>query len=77
MIRGLVGSPAKLGAQEHLMVDAVRDRLFEFVTNMAQDLASLNMQRGRDHGIPGTYPLKAFPMHACCLFARLIQFTFI
>ncbi|XP_030208813.1 eosinophil peroxidase [Gadus morhua] len=53
VIRGLVGSPAKLGAQEHLMVDAVRDRLFEFVTNMAQDLASLNMQRGRDHGIPG------------------------
>ena len=56
MIRGLVGSPAKLGVQEHLMVDAVRERLFEFVTKLAQDLASLNMQRGRDHGIPGTNP---------------------
>ena len=60
VIRGLVGRPAKLGVQEHLMVDAVRDRLFEFVSHMAQDLASLNMQRGRDHGVPGTVPLKAF-----------------
>ena len=77
MIRGLVGSPAKLGVQEHLMVDAVRERLFEFVTKLAQDLASLNMQRGRDHGIPGSYPLNASPFHACCLFACLIQFTFI
>ncbi|CAL8406098.1 unnamed protein product [Arctogadus glacialis] len=53
LIRGLAGSPAKLGTQDNLMVDAVRERLFQFVQHLALDLGSLNMQRGRDHGIPG------------------------
>ena len=64
LIRGLAGSPAKLGTQDNLMVDAVRERLFQFVQHLALDLGSINMQRGRDHGIPGTYSLKAFPFHA-------------
>ncbi|CAL8281587.1 eosinophil peroxidase [Gadus morhua] len=53
LIRGLAGSPAKLGTQDNLMVDAVRERLFQFVQHLALDLGSINMQRGRDHGIPG------------------------
>ena len=71
LIRGLVGNPAKLGTQENMLVDAVRERLFQFVEHLALDLGSLNMQRGRDHAIPRTYPLKASPPLACCLFARL------
>uniref|UniRef100_A0A8C5C2E2 Myeloid-specific peroxidase n=1 Tax=Gadus morhua TaxID=8049 RepID=A0A8C5C2E2_GADMO len=52
LIRGLVGNPAKLGTQENMLVDAVRERLFQFVEHLALDLGSLNMQRGRDHAIP-------------------------
>lgn len=60
LIRGLVGRPAKLNTQDHMMVDALREKLFQFVQHLALDLGSLNMQRGRDHGLPGThlpYPL--------------------
>ncbi|KAF7665371.1 hypothetical protein LDENG_00145280 [Lucifuga dentata] len=53
LLRGLVGRPAKLNTQDHMMVDALRERLFEFVQHLALDLGSLNMQRGRDHGLPG------------------------
>uniref|UniRef100_A0A8C5H6C0 Eosinophil peroxidase-like n=1 Tax=Gouania willdenowi TaxID=441366 RepID=A0A8C5H6C0_GOUWI len=53
LLRGLIGRPAKLNTQDHMMVDALRERLFKFVQHIALDLGSLNMQRGRDHGLPG------------------------
>lgn len=60
LIRGLVGRPAKLNTQDHMMVDALRERLFEFVQHLALDLGSLNMIRGRDHGLPGYNAWRRF-----------------
>ncbi|XP_028273018.1 eosinophil peroxidase [Parambassis ranga] len=60
LLRGLIGRPAKLNTQDHMMVDALRERLFEFVQHLALDLGSLNMQRGRDHGLPGYNAWRKF-----------------
>ncbi|XP_042365182.1 eosinophil peroxidase isoform X1 [Plectropomus leopardus] len=60
VIRGLVGRPAKLNTQDHMMVDALRERLFQFVMHLALDLGSLNMERGRDHGLPGYNAWRRF-----------------
>ncbi|XP_028434696.1 eosinophil peroxidase-like isoform X2 [Perca flavescens] len=60
IIRGLVGRQAKLNTQNHMMTDELRDRLFKFFAKLAMDLASLNMQRGRDHGLPGYNKWRGF-----------------
>ncbi|XP_054468026.1 eosinophil peroxidase isoform X1 [Anoplopoma fimbria] len=60
LLRGLTGSPAKLNTQDHMMVDALRERLFQFVMHLALDLGSLNMERGRDHGLPGYNAWRKF-----------------
>ncbi|XP_030623948.1 eosinophil peroxidase-like [Chanos chanos] len=60
LIRGLIGRPAKLNVQDHMMVDALREKLFFFTSHVALDLASLNMQRGRDHGLPGYNSWRRF-----------------
>ncbi|XP_015242750.1 PREDICTED: eosinophil peroxidase-like [Cyprinodon variegatus] len=60
LLRGLMGRPAKLNTQDHMMVDALRERLFQFVMHLALDLGSLNMQRSRDHGLPGYNAWRKF-----------------
>ncbi|XP_040897760.1 eosinophil peroxidase-like [Toxotes jaculatrix] len=60
VLRGLVGRQAKLNTQDHMMTDELRERLFKFSTELALDLGSLNMQRGRDHGLPGYNKWRKF-----------------
>ncbi|XP_026154200.1 eosinophil peroxidase [Mastacembelus armatus] len=60
VLRGLLNRPAKLNTQDHMMVDALRERLFQFVQHLALDLGSLNMQRSRDHGLAGYNAWRKF-----------------
>ncbi|XP_048413025.1 myeloperoxidase-like isoform X2 [Stegostoma tigrinum] len=60
VIRGLLGRPAKLQVQDKMMHDELRERLFELTSQIAMDLGSLNMQRSRDHGIPGFNAWRKF-----------------
>ncbi|XP_036954695.1 eosinophil peroxidase-like [Acanthopagrus latus] len=60
IVRGLIGRPAKLNTQEHMMTDELRERLFRFTAELALDLGALNMQRGRDHGLPGYNKWRKF-----------------
>jgi len=50
LMRGLAGNPAQ--AVDTLIIDDVRNFLFGPPGSGGFDLASLNIQRGRDHGIP-------------------------
>ena len=54
-ISGILRGLATQRAQEvdPLLVDEVRNLLFGAAGGTARDLAALNIQRGRDHGLPG------------------------
>ncbi|NXI94015.1 PERM Myeloperoxidase, partial [Psophia crepitans] len=60
LIRGMMVDHAKLSKQNQLLVDELQNRLFEQIEIIGLDLASLNMQRGRDHGLPGYNAWRRF-----------------
>ncbi|XP_054857653.1 myeloperoxidase-like [Eublepharis macularius] len=59
ILRGMLAKPAKLFRQDQFVVEALRNHLFEQTTT-GLDLPSLNMQRGRDHGLPAYNAWRGF-----------------
>lgn len=62
LIRGMVVDHAKLMKQNQLLVEELQNHLFEQTEVMGLDLGAMNMQRGRDHGLPG----KDTQIHTSC-----------
>ncbi|XP_073421308.1 myeloperoxidase-like [Dendrobates tinctorius] len=60
LLRGLIANKAKLNRQNQIMVDELRERLFKMISHIGLDLAALNIQRGREHGLPGYNAWRRF-----------------
>ena len=80
LLRGLLTAPAR--RRDEFLNSILTTKLFEAVPGSGSDLASLNIQRGRDHGLP-PYPIVrnfcknvynvASPLERQLTFIRLLQ----
>lgn len=52
LLRGLMVEQAKERASDQALAGEITEHLFEQANNIALDLGALNIQRGRDHGLP-------------------------
>ncbi|KAM8977094.1 myeloperoxidase [Pelodytes ibericus] len=60
LLRGLMANRAKLNRQNQILVDELREHLFELFKRLGLDLGAINMQRGREHGLPGYNAWRRF-----------------
>ncbi|CAJ0926030.1 unnamed protein product [Ranitomeya imitator] len=60
LLRGLMANQAKLNRQNQILVDELREHLFELFKRLGLDLGAINLQRGRDHGLPGYNAWRRF-----------------
>lgn len=60
ILRGMTGAPARTVSPDKLMTEEVAQKLVVLNIPKEMDLASLNLQRGRDHALPGYNDWRIF-----------------
>ena len=60
LLRGLFGVAGKMRVPSQLLNTELTERLFSMAHTVALDLAAINIQRGRDHGIPPYHEYRVY-----------------
>ncbi|XP_015262527.1 PREDICTED: peroxidasin homolog [Gekko japonicus] len=60
LLRGLFGVAGKMRVTSQLLNTELTERLFSMARTVALDLAAMNIQRARDHGIPPYHDFRVY-----------------